>query len=154
MSDQAVLLPKWFSHRGQIDHSYTFWTMANYTTVDCLCFFDSDVSLWTLLYKSNVSHVHTYHVPVQSSSAMINSESMVIGKHCCIPMIAAYLWLNFNFFPFSFMFPLRCHWFFILCIQLAIAYCLSKTCAKALAHKSINNRIQCTKKVCKIKINE
>ena len=22
---------------------YTFWTMANYNTVDCLCFFDSDV---------------------------------------------------------------------------------------------------------------
>ena len=23
----------------------SFWTMANYTTVDCLCFFDSDVML-------------------------------------------------------------------------------------------------------------
>ena len=50
MSDQTVLLPKWFSHggiilaKGQLDHSYTFWTMANYTTVDCLSFFDSDVS--------------------------------------------------------------------------------------------------------------
>ena len=29
--------------KGQLDHSYTFWIMANYTTVDCLCFFDSDV---------------------------------------------------------------------------------------------------------------
>ena len=34
MSDQAVLLPKWFSHggiilaKGQLDHSYTFWTMS------------------------------------------------------------------------------------------------------------------------------
>ena len=36
MSDQAVLLPKCFSHRGiilakgQFDHSYIFLTMANY----------------------------------------------------------------------------------------------------------------------------
>ena len=30
--------------KGQLDHSYTFWTMANYSTVDCLCFFDSDVT--------------------------------------------------------------------------------------------------------------
>ena len=50
MSDQAVLLPKWSPHgrtilaKGQLDHLYTFWTMANYTTVDCLCFFDSDVN--------------------------------------------------------------------------------------------------------------
>ena len=49
MSDQAVLLPKWSPQKriilakGQLDHSYTFWTMANYTTVDCLCFLDSDV---------------------------------------------------------------------------------------------------------------
>ena len=51
MSDQAVLLPKWFSQggiilaKGHLDHSYPFWTMANYTTVDCLCFFDSDVTI-------------------------------------------------------------------------------------------------------------
>ena len=34
MSDQAVLLPKWFSHggiilaKGQFDHSYPFWTLS------------------------------------------------------------------------------------------------------------------------------
>ena len=34
MSDQAGILPKWFSNRGiilakgQLDHSYTFWTMS------------------------------------------------------------------------------------------------------------------------------
>ena len=36
MSDQAVLLPKWFSNRGiilakgQLDHRYNFRTMTNY----------------------------------------------------------------------------------------------------------------------------
>ena len=36
MSDQPIILSKWFSYweiilaRGQLDHSYTFWTMANY----------------------------------------------------------------------------------------------------------------------------
>ena len=48
--------------KGQLDHSYTFWTMANYTTVDCLCFFDSDVSClttteindWLIIYAKYV----------------------------------------------------------------------------------------------------
>ena len=36
MSDQAVILPKWFPHgriilaKGQLDHSYTLWTMAKH----------------------------------------------------------------------------------------------------------------------------
>ena len=36
MSDQAVLLPKWFPHerielrKGELDYSYKFWTMTNY----------------------------------------------------------------------------------------------------------------------------
>ena len=36
MSDQAVLLPKWLPHgrnilaKGHLDHSSTFWTVANY----------------------------------------------------------------------------------------------------------------------------
>ena len=38
-------MPKWSPHgriilaKGQFDQPYTFWTMANYNTVDCLCFF-------------------------------------------------------------------------------------------------------------------
>ena len=49
MSCQAVLLPKWSSHgriflaKGQLDKSYSFLTMANYTTVDCDSFFETDV---------------------------------------------------------------------------------------------------------------
>ena len=56
MSDQAFLLPKWFClggiilAKGQLDHSCTFWTMAYYTTVDCLCFFDSDVTTYKVRY--------------------------------------------------------------------------------------------------------
>ena len=50
MSDQAVLLPKWSPNRRiilakrQLDHSYTFWTMANYTTAVCPDFFETDVT--------------------------------------------------------------------------------------------------------------
>ena len=65
MSDLAGILPKWFSNRGiifakgQLDHSYTFWTMANYTTVDCLSFFDSDVSnLSSALHLISISWLY------------------------------------------------------------------------------------------------
>ena len=32
--------------KGQLDHSSTFWTMANYTTMDCPGFFETDVIVW------------------------------------------------------------------------------------------------------------
>ena len=49
MSDQAVIISKLFSYggyilaKGQLDHSYTFWAMANYTTGVCPNFFETDV---------------------------------------------------------------------------------------------------------------
>ena len=49
MSDQAVLLPKWSPHggiilaKGWLDHSNTFWTMANYTYYTSTKFADSHV---------------------------------------------------------------------------------------------------------------
>ena len=49
MSDQAVLLPTWFSHggiilaKGQIDHSHTFWTLP-------IMIF-SPVYFWKLIIK-------------------------------------------------------------------------------------------------------
>ena len=70
MSDQAVLLLKWFSYegiilaKGQLVNSYTFWTMANYTTVDCLSFFESDVSLSIEvldLFESGISNSKMHH---------------------------------------------------------------------------------------------
>ena len=57
MSDQAGILPKWFSNRGiilakgQLDHSYTFWTMANYTYDTSTKFADSHVTLIHSWYK-------------------------------------------------------------------------------------------------------
>ena len=58
MSDQPVILPKWFSYegillaKGQLDHSYTFWTMpimifssvANFGNHPLFYFFSNDVS--------------------------------------------------------------------------------------------------------------
>ena len=49
MSDQAILLPKLSPHwriilaKGQLDHSYTFWTMANYTCYTSTKFADSHI---------------------------------------------------------------------------------------------------------------
>ena len=49
MSDQAVLLPKLVSQggiilaKGWLDHSYTFWTMANYAYYTSTKFADSHV---------------------------------------------------------------------------------------------------------------
>ena len=88
MSDQAVLLPKWFSHggiilaKGHLDHSYTFWTMANYTTVDCLCFFDSDVKYALLpislmrVYKKGHWGLHVYIVGLILSPHYFNDSAI------------------------------------------------------------------------------
>ena len=51
MSYQAVLLPKWSLHarivlaKGQLDNSYTFWTMANCTTGSTTNFYETDFSI-------------------------------------------------------------------------------------------------------------
>ena len=43
-----------FLAKGQLDNSYTFWTMANYSTVDCDSFFETDV----MYCHSTVSQNH------------------------------------------------------------------------------------------------
>ena len=67
MSDQAVLLPKRFSHggitlaKGKLDHSYDFWTMSNYTNASTWNFFGTDIT------TDECSHANLLELRIHSS---------------------------------------------------------------------------------------
>ena len=80
MSDQAVLLPKWSPHggiilaKGWLDHSNTFWTMANYTYYTSTKFAESQVN-FCLVSISTVKKIIPVYTALSSKILLTFSDA-------------------------------------------------------------------------------